>query len=112
MEQVTTMGSTIRKLLLAVAILATGIGGAVIMSITLIGVSERRKEIGVRRAAGASRGAILLQFLLEATCCLWQVGSSESLLALGEHKLYLGFNTFRFFCSRKRFYWRRHSQLP
>jgi putative ABC transport system permease protein len=67
MEQVTTMGSTIRKLLLAVAILATGIGGVVIMSVTLIGVSERRKEIGVRRAVGASQGAILLQFLLEAT---------------------------------------------
>ena len=50
MEQVTTMGSTIRKLLLAVAVLATGIGGIVIMSIMLIGVSERRKEIGVRRA--------------------------------------------------------------
>jgi putative ABC transport system permease protein len=67
MEQVTTMGSTIRKLLLAVAILATGIGGVVIMSVTLIGVSERRKEIGVRRAIGASRSAILVQFLLEAT---------------------------------------------
>jgi putative ABC transport system permease protein len=66
MEQVTIMGSTIRKLLLVVAILATGIGGVVIMSVTLIGVSERRKEIGVRRAVGASRNAILLQFLLEA----------------------------------------------
>jgi putative ABC transport system permease protein len=66
MEQVTTMASTIRKLLLVVAILATGIGGVVIMSVTLIGVSERRKEIGVRRAVGASRGAVLLQFLGEA----------------------------------------------
>jgi putative ABC transport system permease protein len=66
MAQVTTMGSTIRKLLLMVAVLATGIGGLVIMSVTLIGVSERRKEIGVRRAVGASRNAILVQFLLEA----------------------------------------------
>jgi putative ABC transport system permease protein len=32
----------------------------------LIGVSERRREIGIRRAAGASRGDILYQFLLEA----------------------------------------------
>ena len=66
MAQVTTMGSTIRKLLVIVAVLATGIGGIVIMSVTLIGVSERRKEIGVRRAVGASRNAILVQFLLEA----------------------------------------------
>jgi putative ABC transport system permease protein len=66
MAQVTSMGSAIRKLLLIVAVLATGIGGVVIMSVTLIGVSERRKEIGVRRAVGASRNAILLQFLLEA----------------------------------------------
>ncbi len=66
MAQVTTTGTTIRKLLLIVAILATGIGGIVIMSVTLIGVSERRKEIGVRRAVGASRNAILAQFLLEA----------------------------------------------
>jgi ABC-type antimicrobial peptide transport system permease subunit len=66
MAQVTTMGSTIRKLLLIVAVLATGIGGIVIMSVTLIGVSERRKEIGLRRAVGASRNAILVQFLLEA----------------------------------------------
>ncbi|WP_263355050.1 ABC transporter permease [Acidicapsa acidisoli] len=66
MDQVTAMGSTFEKLLSIVAVLATGIGGIVIMSITLIGVSERRKEIGVRRAVGASRPAILAQFLFEA----------------------------------------------
>ena len=64
--QVTQMGTTIQKLLFIVAILATGIGGIVIMSVTLIGVAERRKEIGMRRAVGASRNAIMLQFLLEA----------------------------------------------
>ena len=42
------------------------IGGVVIMSLTLIGVSERRKEIGVRRSVGANRGDILFQFLAEA----------------------------------------------
>ena len=44
MAQVVTMGSTIRKLLLIVAVLATGIGGIVIMSVTLVGVSERRQR--------------------------------------------------------------------
>jgi putative ABC transport system permease protein len=42
------------------------IGGIVIMSLMLIAVSERRKEIGVRRSVGASRQDILLQFVLEA----------------------------------------------
>ncbi len=66
MAQVTSLGSTIQTLLRIVVILATAIGGIVIMSVTLIGVSERRKEIGVRRAVGASRMAVLVQFLLEA----------------------------------------------
>ena len=66
MSQVTSLGSTIQKLLRTVAVLATAIGGIVIMSVTLIGVSERQREIGVRRAVGASRTAVLVQFLLEA----------------------------------------------
>lgn len=66
MAQITSMGSSIRKLLLVVAVLATLIGGVVIMSVTLIGVSERRREIGIRRAVGATRYLILLQFLAEA----------------------------------------------
>ena len=36
------------------------------MALMLIGVSERRREIGIRRCVGASRVDILLQFLLEA----------------------------------------------
>jgi putative ABC transport system permease protein len=65
MAQVTALGSTLRRLLLILAIAATVIGGAVIFSVTLIGVSERRREIGVRRAVGAPRFAVVIQFLLE-----------------------------------------------
>jgi putative ABC transport system permease protein len=83
MEQVTTMGSTIRKLLVIVAILATGIGGVVIMSVTLIGVSERRKEIGLRRAVGASRNTILLQFLLEAMLLSFAGGAIGIAIGVG-----------------------------
>jgi putative ABC transport system permease protein len=60
------MGSTLSKILTGVAIIATLIGGTVIMSLMLIAVSERRREIGVRRAVGASRRDIMLQFLVEA----------------------------------------------
>jgi len=67
MAQVTQMGSTLSTILKGIATIAMFIGGAVIMSLMLISVSERRKEIGLRRSVGASRRDILLQFLLEAS---------------------------------------------
>src|SRR3984893_1933867 len=66
MARVTEVGSTLSKVLTGVAALATMIGGVGIMSLMLIAVSERRKEIGVRRSVGASRQDIMTQFLLEA----------------------------------------------
>lgn len=65
-EQVADVDSTLTRVLTGVSIIATVIGGTVIMSLMLIAVSERRREIGVRRAVGATRGDIMLQFLVEA----------------------------------------------
>jgi putative ABC transport system permease protein len=65
-ERLTEVGSTLSRILIGVAVIATLIGGTVIMSLMLIAVSERRKEIGVRRAVGASRLDIMAQFLAEA----------------------------------------------
>lgn len=66
MERVQEVDTTLSTVLAGIAVMATLIGGVVIMSLMLIAVSERRREIGVRRAVGATRGDILRQFLVEA----------------------------------------------
>ena len=57
----------IEVLLLGTGVLAVFTSGINIMNVMLVTVSERAREIGLRRALGASRRSILVQFLLEAT---------------------------------------------
>jgi putative ABC transport system permease protein len=64
--QVARAGGTLGKILTGVSVMALLIGGIVIMSLMSIAVSERRKEIGVRRSVGALRSDVTQQFLIEA----------------------------------------------
>jgi putative ABC transport system permease protein len=69
-EQVIQMFNRLAGTIAAVGLSVTGlslfVGGIGIMNIMFVSVAERTREIGVRKAIGAKRRAILLQFLMEA----------------------------------------------
>ncbi len=83
MAQVTRAGSTLTRVLTGVAAMALLIGGIVIMSLMSISVSERRKEIGVRRSVGAARADIVFQFLSEAVLVAATGGIAGVLIGWG-----------------------------
>ncbi|MFO1478615.1 MAG: ABC transporter permease [Turneriella sp.] len=77
---VTATSSTMSALLASIAAVSLLVGGIGIMNIMLVSVTERTKEIGLRKAVGARRKDILLQFLVETLAVSLSGGALGMLL--------------------------------
>lgn len=79
LETISEVTQTLSLMLGGIASIALVVGGIGIMNIMLVSVTERTREIGIRKALGAKRRTILLQFLVEAV----SLSALGGLLGLG-----------------------------
>jgi putative ABC transport system permease protein len=86
-EQFDSITAMIGLVAIAISCLGLLVGGIGVMNIMLVSVTERTKEIGVRKAIGARRRDIVRQFLFEAMMLTFLGGVLGVLLATGIAKL-------------------------
>jgi len=67
MNMITTITDALKFFLVAIAAMSLLVGGIGIMNIMLVSVTERTREIGLRKAVGANNKSIMIQFLMEAS---------------------------------------------
>ena len=82
-EALMTVTRTMSILLSSIAVISLLVGGIGIMNIMLVSVTERTREIGLRKAIGARRGEIMMQFLVEALAISVTGGSIGIALGCG-----------------------------
>ncbi|QGQ47735.1 ABC transporter permease [Metabacillus sediminilitoris] len=82
-EALTSVTDTMTLLLAGIAGISLIVGGIGIMNIMLVSVTERTREIGIRKAIGAKKKDILTQFLIEATVLSGLGGLLGVLIGIG-----------------------------
>jgi putative ABC transport system permease protein len=87
MDTMSSVSDTMTMMLGGIASISLLVGGIGIMNIMLVSVSERTKEIGIRKAIGAKRRDVLLQFLIEAVVLSSMGGLLGVLFGLGLGKV-------------------------
>jgi putative ABC transport system permease protein len=87
LETATAVTDTLTVFLGAIAAISLLVGGVGIMNIMLVSVTERTREIGIRKAVGARKSDILSQFLLEAVIQSLLGGVIGVLLGIGLAKI-------------------------
>ena len=87
METMEETTGTLTVFLGAVAAISLVVGGIGIMNIMLVSVTERTREIGVRKALGATYSVIVTQFLIEAVVISLMGGIIGIILGIGSSKL-------------------------
>ena len=87
METVAQTTGTFTLFLGAVAAISLVVGGIGIMNIMLVSVTERTREIGVRKALGATYSVIVTQFLIEAVVISLMVGFIGIAFGIGASKV-------------------------
>ena len=99
MEAMSSVTNTMSLMIGGIAAISLLVGGIGIMNIMLVSVTERTREIGIRKAIGAGRETIMLQFLIEALLvslmgCLAGIGPESGSCGDEEfHEFYHGYES-------------------
>ncbi|MGE5629224.1 MAG: ABC transporter permease [Solirubrobacterales bacterium] len=93
LSTLSSITGTMTAVLAGIAAISLIVGGIGIMNIMLVSVTERTREIGIRKAIGAKKGNILTQFLIEALVITGIGGITGIIMACGViHFIIGGFN--------------------